>query len=55
VGWNHVLVRDLLPARASPNKVPPSRIPSAYYEIKSTPLAFEVKPGEKQTFDIDIK
>ena len=54
VGWNHVLVRDLLPARAPARKVPPSRVPAVYGEPQSTPLTFEIKPGGKQSFDIDI-
>jgi hypothetical protein len=51
VGWNHVLVRDLRPAKEGRDI--PSRVPAHYSEVDKTPLSREVKPGQ-QSLDIDV-
>jgi len=55
VGWNLVTILDTryssIPQGA---KLPPRLFPVAYSGPTSTPLRFEVKPGD-QTIDIDLK
>ncbi len=54
VGWHRVLAYDLKRPTAVQGEAPkPSRVADVYSQIDTTPLKFEVKPGQ-QTFEIDL-
>jgi hypothetical protein len=56
VGWHRVTIADskvgLTPQGQAPK---PSSVPYAYGNVSTTPLIIEVKAGDLQTIDLDVK
>jgi hypothetical protein len=56
VGWHRVSLIDSKVGFTPQGQEPkPSSIPYAYGSVSTTPLTIEVKPGELQTIDLDVK
>ena len=54
VGWHRITIMDVLKANSRDNPIP-ARIARKYSDAGKTDLAFEVKPGESQTFDFELE
>jgi hypothetical protein len=56
VGWYRVTIIDSKIGFTPQGQEPkPSSIPYSYASASTTPLLIEVKPGELQTIDLDVK
>ncbi len=56
VGWHRVTILDTKVGYTPQGQQPrPSSVPYQYSSTSATPLVVEVKPGEPQTIDLDVK
>jgi hypothetical protein len=56
VGWYRVTIIDSKVGATPQGQEPkPSSIPYTYSSVSSTPFVVEVKAGESQTIDLDVK
>lgn len=56
VGWHRVTIVDTKVGFTPQGQQPkPSAVPYEYGNPSTTPLVIEVKPGESQTIDLDVK
>lgn len=56
VGWHRVTLFDTKVGLTQPGQVPkPSAVPYTYGNSATTPLVYEVKAGELQKIDLDVK
>jgi hypothetical protein len=53
VGWHKVVLRDLRLAESETGRGIPIRFGPEYTELRTTPLEFEVKPGD-QSITIEV-
>ena len=55
IGWNRVMLTDILAIRSSRDENPtPRRFALKYTVAGTTDLKFEIKSGEKQTIDVEV-
>jgi hypothetical protein len=56
VGWHRVTIEDTRRGAIPPDQpLPPQIIPPAYYNLAKTPLSVEVKAGEVNSIDLEVK